>query len=176
MNEKLRLINVQGYAAFVAFCLVAWGFVFLALGGLLSIYFLGLWGSQPYVYLFYACLFVLLFALIFFMAVFSKAFNPVSTFFGAAGDIVEGTILSQEEARKELYEAGHRYVSNKVPAIPALVKVGRDRLVLQGNVLSPFGGAKAFTPGQRVYVFYSPLKISKGVVVYGRGAFGGLKQ
>ena len=150
MNEKLRLVNVQGYV---------------------SIYLLGLWGNEPYVYLFYACLFVLLFALIFFMAVFSKAFNSVSTFFGTEGDIVEGTVLSQEEARKALYEAGHRYASNKVPAIPVLVKVGRDRLVLQGNVLSPFGGAKSFAPGERVYVFYSPLKLSKGVVIYGRGAF-----
>lgn len=171
MNEKLRLVNVQGYGAFLAFCLVCWGFVLLAMGGLLSIYLLGLWGNEPYVYLFYACLFVLLFALIFFMAVFSKAFNPVSTFFGTEGDIVEGTVLSQEEARKALYEAGHRYASNIVPAIPVLVKVGRDSLVLQGNVLSPFGGAKNFAPGERVYVFYSPLKLSKGVVIYGRGAF-----
>ena len=171
MNEKLRLVNVQGYGAFLACCLVCWGFVLLAMGGLLSIYLLGLWGSEPYVYLFYACLFVLLFALIFFMAVFSKAFNPVSTFFGTEGDIVEGTVLSQEEARKALYEAGHRYASNKVPAIPVLVKVGRDSLVLQGNLISPFGGAKSFAPGERVYVFYSPLKLSKGVVIYGRGAF-----
>lgn len=171
MNEKLRLVNVQGYGAFLAFCLVCWGFALLAMGGLLSIYLLGLWGSEPYVYLFYACLFVLLFALIFFMAVFSKAFNPVSTFFGTEGDIVEGTVLSQEEARKALYEAGHRYASNKVPAIPVLVKVGRDSLVLQGNLISPFGGAKSFAPGERVYVFYSPLKLSKGVVIYGRGAF-----
>lgn len=171
MNEKLRLVNVQGYGSFLAFCLVCWGFVLLAMGGLLSIYLLGLWGNEPYVYLFYACLFVLLFALIFFMAVFSKAFNPVSTFFGTEGDIVEGTVLSQEEARKALYEAGHRYASNKVPAIPVLVKVGRDSLVLQGNLISPFGGAKSFAPGERVYVFYSPLKLSKGVVIYGRGAF-----
>ena len=171
MNEKLRLVNVQGYGSFLAFCLVCWGFVLLAMGGLLSIYLLGLWGYEPYVYLFYACLFVLLFALIFFMAVFSKAFNPVSTFFGTEGDIVEGTVLSQEEARKALYEAGHRYASNKVPAIPVLVKVGRDSLVLQGNLISPFGGAKSFAPGERVYVFYSPLKLSKGVVIYGRGAF-----
>lgn len=171
MNEKLRLIHVQGQPAFLAFCLLSWALIFLSGGGLFSIYLLGLSGTGVYAYLFYGCLFVLLFSLILFMAVFAKVFNRVSTFFAVEGDIVEGTILSSEEARKALYEAGHRYASNKVPAIPVLVKVGRDSLVLQGNVLSPFGGAKSFAPGERVYVFYSPLKISKGVVVYSRGAF-----